>query len=184
MHFHHYLSRLYKKEPVAPQDRAKIFPDSQQVSSENAQLAPPITLGFTLPHIWWQRCRISPHSRSAEPGHLPMTTRSGLSFKPSNRITTMSTEHPPPPPTLSESNATDAPPPQPSLAGQPYFSYVHACAYDKWAGGIRTEKYVWALSTGFCATEICAEFSCGQLTRAWNLLEQAISSFSEDRHSN
>ena len=21
-----------------------------------------------------------------------------------------------------------------SLAGQPYFSYVHACAYDKWAG--------------------------------------------------
>ena len=22
-----------------------------------------------------------------------------------------------------------------SLAGQPYFSYVHACAYDKWAGG-------------------------------------------------
>ena len=24
-----------------------------------------------------------------------------------------------------------------SLAGQPYFSYVHACAYDKWAGGIR-----------------------------------------------
>ena len=28
-----------------------------------------------------------------------------------------------------------------SLAGQPYFSYVHACAYDKWAGGICTEKY-------------------------------------------
>ena len=24
-----------------------------------------------------------------------------------------------------------------SLAGQPYFSYVHACVYDKWAGGIR-----------------------------------------------
>ena len=22
-----------------------------------------------------------------------------------------------------------------SLAGQPYYSYVHACAYDKWAGG-------------------------------------------------
>ena len=71
-----------------------------------------------------------------------------------------------------------------SLAGQPYFSYVHACAYDKWAGRIRTEKYVWALSTGFRATEICAEFSCRQLTRAWNLLKQAISSFSEDRHSN
>ena len=22
-----------------------------------------------------------------------------------------------------------------SLAGQPYFSYVHACAYEKWAEG-------------------------------------------------
>ena len=44
-------------------------------------------------------------------------------------------------------------------------------------GNPRAEKYVWALSTGFCATDICAEFSCGQLTRAWNLLEQAISSF-------
>ena len=64
-----------------------------------------------------------------------------------------------------------------SLADQPYYSYVYACAYDKWAGGICAEKYVWALSTGFRATEICAEFSCGQLTRAWNLLEQAISFF-------
>ena len=27
-----------------------------------------------------------------------------------------------------------------SLARQPYFSYVHACAYDKWAGGILTRK--------------------------------------------
>ena len=26
-----------------------------------------------------------------------------------------------------------------SLAGQPYFSYVHACAYDKWAGEIRAQ---------------------------------------------
>ena len=37
-----------------------------------------------------------------------------------------------------------------SFASQPYFSYVHACAYEKWAGGSpRAEKYVWALSTGF-----------------------------------
>ena len=41
-----------------------------------------------------------------------------------------------------------------SLAGQPCFSYVHACAYDKWAEGIRAEKHVWAISTGFRATEI------------------------------
>ena len=47
-----------------------------------------------------------------------MTTRSGRSFKPSNRITTMSTEHPPPPPTLPESDATtDAPPAATEISG-------------------------------------------------------------------
>ena len=54
------------------------------------------------------------------------------------------------------------------------------CTHARMASGQgnpRAEKYVWALSTGFRATEICAEFSCRQLTRAWNLLERQFPPF-------
>ena len=52
----------------------------------------------------------------------------------------------------------------PSLAGQPYFSYVHACAYDKVGGGNPRGK----IRLGTLDRFSCHGNMCGIFLRAIN----------------